>query len=506
MTASAAEAPADATDGHDAASSSSRPRRRRPVADDDGDPADDARRRTPPPATASPAADAPPTVAADHGRAPAPTVPVVPPLPTSLRRARSASSSSATRRRWPRPTGWRLRRRAPRPRRRRRRWPQPGLRVHPRTATWPAIRTTGAADRCVDVRADVVGEPRLAAPRRRARHGHVHRPRAARRGTTPRDRSAPTDHRFFERLVAAYDAATPAFLAAGATDVLWVVPPIPADYDAAPARPGALARYADALARGRRRATRVRSASSIWRRGSPPSRRRRSGPTACTGRPAAATSSPTTSSGRSSSTPRVDVTRYATGLVIGRFDPPHLGHSFLIDRAAERCERLVVFVNSSAARDAAPGHLRARVARRAAPGVTVVEVVHDLPTDFGDEALWQRWIDLFRDHWPFGDRPDVVCSSDPYVAELARRLGAEPVVVDADRAQRPDQRDDDPQRPGRAPGDAGPAGAGVGRGELGVSERQLSARLRDDADVRLRATSTRRGRSPWPARRSPSRR
>ena len=52
--------------------------------------------------------------------------------------------------------------------------------------------------------------------------------------------------------------------------------------------------------------------------------------------------------------------RPPTGLIIGRFDPPHLGHSFLIEQAAAQCERLVVYVNSSAARDAAPGALRAR--------------------------------------------------------------------------------------------------------------------------------------------------
>jgi HTH-type transcriptional regulator, transcriptional repressor of NAD biosynthesis genes len=127
----------------------------------------------------------------------------------------------------------------------------------------------------------------------------------------------------------------------------------------------------------------------------------------------------------------------ATGLVVGRFDPPHLGHSFLIERAAERCDRLVVFVNSSAARDAAPGHLRAGWLAELHPDVTVVEVVHDLRTDFDDEGLWRRWIELFRHHWPHETGPDIVCSSDPYVAELARRLGAEPVVVDADRENVP---------------------------------------------------------------------
>lgn len=126
-----------------------------------------------------------------------------------------------------------------------------------------------------------------------------------------------------------------------------------------------------------------------------------------------------------------------SGLVVGRFDPPHLGHSFLIEEAARRCDRLVVFVNSSRARDAAPGHLRAAWLAELHPGVRVVEVVHELGTDFDDEALWQRWIDLFRAHWPDDDGPDVVCSSDGYVAELARRLGAESVVVDADRTKVP---------------------------------------------------------------------
>ncbi len=125
-----------------------------------------------------------------------------------------------------------------------------------------------------------------------------------------------------------------------------------------------------------------------------------------------------------------------TGLVVGRFDPPHLGHSHLIVESFRRCDRLAVFVNSGAA-DAVPGHLRAAWLAELHPDVTVVEVVHDLPTDFGDDALWQRWIALFRARWPFDDGPHVVCSSDPYVAELARRLGAEPAVIDAARATVP---------------------------------------------------------------------
>jgi cytidyltransferase-like protein len=129
--------------------------------------------------------------------------------------------------------------------------------------------------------------------------------------------------------------------------------------------------------------------------------------------------------------------RYPTGLIVGRFDPPHLGHSFMIDWASARCERLVVFVNSSAARDAAPGRLRAGWLGELHPDVVVVEVRHSLATDFDDEELWSKWMALFGDHWPHAEGPHAVFSSDGYVDELARRFGAEAVVVDADRTTVP---------------------------------------------------------------------
>jgi HTH-type transcriptional repressor of NAD biosynthesis genes len=122
-----------------------------------------------------------------------------------------------------------------------------------------------------------------------------------------------------------------------------------------------------------------------------------------------------------------------TGLIVGRFDPPHLGHSYMIEAAATRCDRLVVFVNSSTARDTAPGELRASWLAQLHPAVSVIEVRHELPTDFDDPDLWNKWMALFREHWPFDDGPHVVFSSDGYVDELADRFGAAAVVVDADR-------------------------------------------------------------------------
>lgn len=129
--------------------------------------------------------------------------------------------------------------------------------------------------------------------------------------------------------------------------------------------------------------------------------------------------------------------RFPTGLIVGRFDPPHLGHSFMIERADESCDELVVFVNSSAERDAVPGALRAGWLAELHPAVTVRELRHTLATDFSDENLWQQWMDLFRTAWPHPDGPHAVFSSDPYVTELAQRFGATPVVVDSERVTVP---------------------------------------------------------------------
>ncbi len=126
----------------------------------------------------------------------------------------------------------------------------------------------------------------------------------------------------------------------------------------------------------------------------------------------------------------------ATGLIVGRFNPPHLGHSFMIDWAAQRCGQLVVFVNTRAG-ELVPGALRAGWLADLHPHVHVVEVAHDLDTNFGDEALWAQWMALFRSRWPLPTGPDVVFSSDPYLEPLAQRFGARAVVVDAERATVP---------------------------------------------------------------------
>ena len=129
-------------------------------------------------------------------------------------------------------------------------------------------------------------------------------------------------------------------------------------------------------------------------------------------------------------------TPFPTGLIVGRFHPPHLGHSWFIDRAAQHCGSLVVFVNTRSG-ETVPGATRTGWLAGLHPHVRVIEVNHDLDTDWNDEELWEKWIALFRHHWPHPTGPHAVFSSDSYVGELARRLGAEPVVVDEQRVNVP---------------------------------------------------------------------
>jgi len=128
---------------------------------------------------------------------------------------------------------------------------------------------------------------------------------------------------------------------------------------------------------------------------------------------------------------------FSTGLIVGRFDPPHLGHSHMIEQALERVDHLVVYVNSSFAHDTVPGELRGAWLADLHPSAEVRVVRHDLATDWNDEELWAKWIALFRAHWPYDEGPHAVFSSDSYVSPLADRFAATAVSVDPNRAAVP---------------------------------------------------------------------
>jgi NadR type nicotinamide-nucleotide adenylyltransferase len=120
-----------------------------------------------------------------------------------------------------------------------------------------------------------------------------------------------------------------------------------------------------------------------------------------------------------------------TGLIIGKFLPPHRGHAFLIETALGRVDRLVVLV-CSLAREPIPGARRAGWLREMFPAADVRHLTDENPSwPHEHPRFWEVWTESIRRHVPAG--PDVVFSSEDYGEELARRLGASHVLVDRER-------------------------------------------------------------------------
>lgn len=119
-----------------------------------------------------------------------------------------------------------------------------------------------------------------------------------------------------------------------------------------------------------------------------------------------------------------------TGLVIGKFLPPHAGHAHLIGVAAAGVDRLSIVLFSKS-HEAIPGLLRERWLRELFPAVDLHHVAEEHPVDIADPACWSFWIAAIRSALPRG--PDLVFSSAVYGEELARRLGARHVPVDPGR-------------------------------------------------------------------------
>ncbi|WP_431683399.1 AAA family ATPase [Kitasatospora sp. KL5] len=130
--------------------------------------------------------------------------------------------------------------------------------------------------------------------------------------------------------------------------------------------------------------------------------------------------------------------RFAHGLVIGKFYPPHAGHHFLIRSAADACERVTVVV-MAAARESIPLADRVAWIREhwaAEPQVAVVGIADDLPVDYDSAEIWAGHVALMREAVaaaPPAPPVDAVFSSEPYGTELAHRFDAAPVLLDVPR-------------------------------------------------------------------------
>jgi NadR type nicotinamide-nucleotide adenylyltransferase len=121
------------------------------------------------------------------------------------------------------------------------------------------------------------------------------------------------------------------------------------------------------------------------------------------------------------------------GVVIGKFLPPHAGHSHLIDTACAGADRVVVVV-CARPDDPVPAPVRAGWLRQLHPTTTVLVTPDDIRDDQG-EATSRAW--AARTVAVLGHAPDLVFTSEEYGPRYAAAMGARHVAVDPARRRHP---------------------------------------------------------------------
>jgi HTH-type transcriptional repressor of NAD biosynthesis genes len=142
---------------------------------------------------------------------------------------------------------------------------------------------------------------------------------------------------------------------------------------------------------------------------------------------------------------------YSTGLVVGKFWPPHRGHQLLLETAAAQVAELLVLVYANPDDPAHPAAARAAWLRELYRGddlaqgprigptplriVALTTEADGLPPDAADDHTHRNFVGQWlASH---GYAIDVVFSSEAYGPGFAAHLGAAHVLVDAARQQVP---------------------------------------------------------------------
>ncbi len=125
---------------------------------------------------------------------------------------------------------------------------------------------------------------------------------------------------------------------------------------------------------------------------------------------------------------------FRSGLVVGKFAPPHKGHQLLLETAMAQCEKVTVLVYSNPDFSEMPSKTRASWIRELYPNATVL-VPENPPHNDADDFTQRQFVKMFleREHIAL----DAVFTSEPYGAGFAAHLQVKHVLVDLERLQIP---------------------------------------------------------------------
>lgn len=117
------------------------------------------------------------------------------------------------------------------------------------------------------------------------------------------------------------------------------------------------------------------------------------------------------------------------GVVVGKFNPPHLGHLHLIEKGAAQVETLFVLLCDRPDQTIAVDRRRVWLEDAVPQNVTILLTPDDLA--LANEPWAQRALDLLP------APPDVVFTSEDWGSGWAELMGARHVMVDLDRVSFP---------------------------------------------------------------------
>ncbi len=111
-----------------------------------------------------------------------------------------------------------------------------------------------------------------------------------------------------------------------------------------------------------------------------------------------------------------------TGMLLGKFMPPHKGHIYLARFAENYVDKLSIVVGSLES-EPIPGDLRYQWMKKIFPDCNVIHLAEELP-QYPEEHpdFWQIWHDVLMRILP--EPPDYVFAGEDYGAKLAETLGA----------------------------------------------------------------------------------
>lgn len=131
-----------------------------------------------------------------------------------------------------------------------------------------------------------------------------------------------------------------------------------------------------------------------------------------------------------------------TGLVLGKFYPPHAGHLHLIQYAQKHAPQGVIVVVGSLPDETINPKLRVKWLQEMLKDSTVDTLVVNIPDDSPggqavasvnptDEDYFITWRNNLLEHLPY--RPKTIYGSETYIKKLSYYMGMKYKIVDLDR-------------------------------------------------------------------------